>query len=357
MAKESVLNSLQLEHLEIEHFIFHVILPERKENPVEPLNEVILTTSQKSFFTARLKESAQGTQFVFQDDADNLKDKCTELLNDPSQLVAISRKLAVDFAGRHKGNTAPGVFVIAIAKTIIAANNPINFIFLSKLDNKLVYQYFLEENNGGIRARMEKVTNTLVEDKSAIQKSALIDVNDSFAWDVLAWERKGKADGDLTDYFKGFLGVKLRENASELTRRAVTAVKQWAKTIILDDLPQGENFNTIRQRAAQYMKDHDSFDTDDFINTIIRDEDVNRKQRLSESLREKLSAEGICGQKFVPQPNSLHKKSLRLVYETVEGVRIELSQTREDSGVTIEEKDNSTIITIRTSKLLPKDEG
>lgn len=357
MTKASVLNNLQLEHLEIEHFIFHVILPERKENPVEPLNEVVLTASQKEFFTARLKESAQGTQFVFLENADHLKGKCVDLLADPTQLVTVSRQLAVDFAGRHKGNMAAGVFVIAIAKTILSEHTPISFIFISKLDNKLVYQYFLEESNGGIRARMEEVTNTLVEDKSAIQKSALINISDSFAWDVLAWERRGKADGDLTDYFKGFLGVKLREHASELTRRAVSTVRQWAKTIILDDLPPGESQHTIRQRAAQYMKDRDSFDTDEFINAVIRDEDVNRKQRLSVSLREKLSDEGICGQKFIPQPNSLSKKVQRLVYETVEGVRIELPRPQEDCGVTIEQSDSGTTIIIKTSKLLPKDEG
>lgn len=357
MKKESVLNSLQLEHIEIEHFIFHVILPDRKDNPVEPLNEVVLTPSQKAFFTARLKESAQGTQFVFLDDADHLKSKCTELLAAPAHLVTISRQLAVDFAGRHKGNMAPGVFVIAIAKTIVSDNRPISFVFLAKLDNKLVYRYFLEESNGGTRARMEEVTNSLVEDKSAIQKSALIDITDSFLWDVLAWERKGKADGDLTDYFKGFLGVKLREHASELTRRAVATVRLWARAIDSADLPTGESAHTIRQRAAQYMKDHDSFDTDDFINTVIRDEVVDRKQRLSLLLKEKLSEEGISGQIFRPQPNSLPKKAQRLVYETVEGVRIELSQPKEDCGVTIEDNDTGTTITIKTSKLLPKDEG
>lgn len=355
--RESVLSRSQLDNLVIEQFIFHVILPERRDNPVEPLNEVVLTDSQRIFFTDRLREAAYGTQFVFREDAAHLKDNCQQLLTIPTDYVAISRRIAEDFAGRHRGNMSPGVFVISIAQTLYAENQPVRLVFLAKLDHKLVYRYFLEEVNGGTRARMEEITNTLVEDKSAMQKSALVDVSDTFLWDALSWERQGKPDGDLTDYFRGFLGVRLRETASELTRRTVSAVKQWATAVPQGELTPGEDAQSLRLRAVQYMKDRDTFDTDEFLRTVVRDENEPRKARLCASLRETLANHGIAGQTFRPQHNSLPKKAQRLVYETIEGVKIELSRPKEDCGVAIEQNNGGTTITIRTTRLSVKDES
>lgn len=355
--RESVLSRSQLDSLVIEQFIFHVILPERRDNPVEPLDEVILTDSQRNFFTDRLREAAYGTQFVFRDDATHLRDNCQQLLANPTDFVPVSRRLAEDFAGRHRGNMSPGVFVISIAQTLHTENHAVRLVFLAKLDHKLVFRYFLEEGNGGTRARMEEITNTLVEDKSAMQKSALVDVSETFLWSALSWERQGKPDGDLTDYFRGFLGVRMRETASELTRRTVSTVKQWAVSVPQADLTPGEDAQSIRLRAVQYMKDRDTFDTDEFVNTVVRDEDEARKSRLCASLRDSLISVGIAGQTFRPQHNSLPKKAQRVVYETVEGVKIELTRPKEDCGVAIEQRNNGATITIRTTRLSVRDES
>lgn len=357
MSKESVLTNMQAAHLEIEHFIFHVIHPDQ-EDPVTFLDEVVLTDEQKTFFTERLRNAATGSQYQFMPDAVSLKEKCQQLIADLDCFIEVSRQITRSFAGHHTGNTANGVFVVAIAKTLVADNQPIRLVFLVKLDHKEVYQYVLEQLAGGQRAVMHKIANSLVEDKTAVQKSALIDVSDAFAWDVLASERRPKPDGEIWDYFKEFLGVRLREDASILTRKTLAVVRKWARGLGATDVPDGEDVNTYKSRAIRFLEDNDQFDTDRFLDTVVRDEiDVERKTRVKQSLRDQLAEAGVAGQTFRPQPNSLPKKAKRMVYETMEGVTIQFEGSREEKGITIRTADGGKIIEIRTARVTTKDEG
>lgn len=358
MPRESVLTDVQTADLEIEHFIFHVIHPDQPDAPVTFLDEVVLTGEQKEFFTDRLRNAASGSQYLFMPDAVSLKEKCQQLLTDRDAFIEISRQITQDFAGHHTGNTANGVLVIAIVKTLVANNQHIRLVFLVKLDHKDVYQYTLEQQAGGQRAVMHKIANSLVEDKAAVQKSALIDVSDVFAWDVLAAERRPKPDGEIWGFYKAFLGVQLREDASTLTRKTLSVVRKWARGLNETDMPEGEDVNTYKNRAIRFLEDSDQFDTERFLDLVVRDEvNAERKLRVKQSLGEQLAEAGIAGQTFRPQPNSLLKKAKRMVYETVEGVRIQFEGSREEKGITIRPVNGGTVIEIRTARVTTKDEG
>jgi len=354
---ESGLTNSQRDSLEIVEFIFHIIESQAQgDEKLILLDEVKLHSKQEQFFLKHLRDIATGTQYIFKPDAVHLKEKCEQLINQPERFVELSRQITSDFSGRHKGNMAAGVFVVAIVKYLAAAHDWRKLVYLVKMDKRPSFTYSYTEIEGKRIAIVEEVENSLNEDKDAIQKSALIDVSDYFVWGALALDRK-KSIG-LGDYFREFLGVTERQNDSTLTRLTHITLRQWIKEQDEDQLPPNEDANTFAGRSFNYLNDHDTFDTDDYLNTVVRDEDETRKAKLIASLREQLDKVGVAGQQFRPMPNSLPNKEKKQIYQTAEGVTIIYQGDNETAGITITDTDRNgikrTLIQIETNRLDPK---
>lgn len=348
---DGVLNQAQRDSLEIVSFIFHIIDPDADEDDgVVFLDEVQLQAKQREFFLARLREIAEGTQYVFKQDAVHLQEKCQQLIGDPNRFIELSRQVTMDFSGRHRGQMSAGVFIVSVVRYLAAAHNWQQLVFLVKMDKQPTFTYSYEEQDGRRVAVVNEVPNSLNESKNAVQKSALIDISDLFAWHVLAFDRVKKPN--LSEYFRAFLGVTERQHDSALTRSAHLGVRQWAKAQPAEALPPGEDLNTFLGRALNYLSDHDTFDTDEYLNAVVRDDDADRKAVLMRSLRETLAEAGVAGQQFRPQPGSLRGKERRQVYTTLEGVTIAFEGTRETVGMSIEQLgEGRARITIETNRL------
>ncbi|GGY76794.1 hypothetical protein GCM10011613_21620 [Cellvibrio zantedeschiae] len=348
---EGVLTQAQRQSLEIEDFIFHIIVPDaHEEEKVIYLDEVQLQPNQKTFFLDRLRETAEGTQYLFQPNAVHLKDKCISLMSAESDFLEISRQITADFSGRHRGQMSAGVFIVSVVKYLISANDWGRLIFLVKMDKQPSITYSYREESGRKIAVVEEVKNSLNETKNAIQKSALIDTSNQFAWDVLAFDKIKKPL--LGEYFKAFLGVVERFQDSVLTKSAHDTVRRWAKKLSRAEIPEEEDANTYSGRSLNYLMDNDTFDTDGYLNAVVRDEDPERKRILIGSLRAALDASGISGQLFSPKPNSLKRKDKKQVYRTFEGVTIEYEGERSAAGISIEDRGNGKKrIIIETNRL------
>lgn len=336
--KEKSLSDAQIASLKIKKLIFHVIDVDAEETErVKPLNELILDADQNKFFLERIKSVASGIQYNFIEHAEHTKLPCQNLLEFENDFQANSITLAQGFASYHKKNMASGVFVVAIAESLYSEHESINLVFLAKFDHRNVYQIIVKANDDGLgsHAIMQKVADTLVEDKSAIQKSALINLDaEKYSWDVLADERKLNVKGEITDYFRNFLGVTLKEVASVLTKKAVQAVHQWAIARDPAELPDGEEKGNYRSRAVAYMESNTVFELDSYINAIIRDEvNEERKLRMEQSLRAQLDEAGITNQKFSTRPNSLPKKLKKQLWKTSEGITLEFFGEASDLGI------------------------
>jgi hypothetical protein len=348
---DGVLNQAQRDSLEIDSFIFHIIDPDADENDgVIYLDEVQLQDKQTEFFLARLREIAEGTQYVFKQDAVHLQEKCQQLMGEPDRFIELSRQVTEDFSGRHRGQMSAGVFIVSIVNYLAAAHDWQQLVFLVKMDKQPTFTYSYVEQNGRRVAVVNEVPNSLNESKSAVQKSALIDASDRFAWHVLAFDRVKKPD--LSEYFRAFLGVTERQHDSALTRSAHLVVRQWAKAQPAEALPPGEDLNTFLGRSLNYLSDHDTFDTDEYLNAVVRDDDADRKAVLMQSLRETLAEAGVAGQQFRPQPGSLRGRERKQVYTTHEGVTISFEGTQEAVGMNIEQLgEGRARITIETNRL------
>ena len=167
MARESVLSMADKEAIKIEKLIFHIILT-KDVKPVF-LEELIITDEQQKFFKDRLADAAQGRQYIFSEDNPPIQDLAKQIVSASDEdFLKISKDITDRFKTTHTKNTNDGVFIISIA-TIKSRK----LLFLIKLDHKKVYEYKLK----GSKALLEEVKNTFSEDKTAIQKVALIDID------------------------------------------------------------------------------------------------------------------------------------------------------------------------------------
>ncbi len=352
---EGVLNQAHRDSLEVLDFIFHIIDPEAEEGQeVVYLDEVQLQARQKTFFLERLREAAEGSQYVFKPDAVHLQEKCQQIVDAPQRFVELSRQITENFSGRHDGQMSAGVFVISTVRYLVSANNWQKLIFLIKMDKRPSFSYSYTEQDGRRVAVMSEIENALNETKTAIQKSALIDVSNVFAWDVLAFDRIKKPA--IGDYYRGFLGVTERQQDSVLTKTAHSTVRKWAKRLTTAQMPDGEDAFGYTGRSLNYLKDHDAFDTDEYLNAVVRDADAERKDELINLLREELATAGVAGQLFRPRPDSLPGKDKKQVYQTAEGVTITFEGDKTVVGLNVENLDNNRKrITIETGNLIIKD--
>lgn len=331
-----MLTAADREQIRIEKLIFHIIL----KDDLQPryLNEVTITDEQRSFFRDRLSDAATGRQFVFLEGS-STKMKATELINcDNERFVELSKELASDFKSHHVANTNDGVLIVSVASI-----GERRLVFLIKFDHKTIYQYQVQDND---KALLKKIQDTFSEDKSSIQKVALIDVGNTVVWDVLVTDVVARPDKDyITDYFKRFLGVVPRETDSDLTRRAMQLAFSWAREN-RKDLPGSQEIANYKSRAYAYLSGNATFDSDAFINFVVLDEDSERQATLRTSFKRKMEEEGLYGQSFILVHSALNRKTTKNVRETKEGIRIEWEGSANDVNYSVGERDENGQLTI-----------
>lgn len=341
MPRESVLSISDKESIDIERLIFHIILTD-ETRPIF-LEKLEITKEQKKFFKDRLSDSAQGRQYIFTDDNPPIKQLAEKIfVASDDDFLKITKEITNLFYVAHRKTSSDGVFIISIA-TIKKRK----LLFLIKLDHKKVFEYKLK----GTKALLEEVKNTFSEDKTAIQKVALIDIDSSVVWDALVFDRS--KPGGITEFFAKFLSVIPRETEADLTRKLQNAARTWAATNKQDINPNQEPA-VYKNRARSYLSSTDLFDTDAYIDFVVQDEDSSRRERLKNSLRSYLEEIGLAGQSFIPKREALTPKEIKNIRQTAEGVRIEWTGNPQDNNIDIPNNPNQNgdyVIKITTSDI------
>lgn|SRR5574344_607316 len=320
MPKESVLSIADKEAIKIEKLIFHIILTD-DVNPIF-LEKVEITDEQQKFFRDRLADASQGRQYIFTEDNPPIKTLAEEIINASDEdFLKISKDITSRFKSTHTSNMNNGVFIISIASI-----HTRKLLFLIKLDHKKVYEYKLK----GSKALLEEVKNTFSEDKTAIQKVALIDTNTSIVWDVLVFDRS--CPSGITKFFGNFLSVIPRETETDLTKKAQSCARRWASF----HKQEGINEPSVyKNRARNYLSYIDAFDSEHYIEAVIQDRDEEKQKCLRNSFRDFMIEEGLYGQNFIPKKDVLTKKENKNIRQTAEGVKIEWEGSLEDNNISI----------------------
>lgn len=370
----AVLNDNVIESLQIENFIYHII--RNSENEATLNDEVTLEAEQKLFFERQIRRACEGTQFRFSSpESNSCKNDCETILSDVNQLRAKSGELANRFFAAHNHTMSDGIFIVATISVMVSDERRTLLSFL-KIDFTTVYQQNRSEVDGRNVVSLTRIMDSLADTPSAIQKWALLDPSELFDWDVIALQR-GKAAKDkdtnesISDYFRSFLQVIVRENASSLTKKTVSETNSWSQSIALDGgLPEHVSRTDLKARAISYFELNNSFDSDDFATHVVgsfippelREEDLTEEQQVKkamfvekqavckESLTSMLTEKEISGQIFECRPNSIASGSRRSKMKTEENVTILFEGEMADNNIKIErESDGSATITINTS--------
>lgn len=157
----------------------------------------------------------------------------------------------------------------------------------------------------------------------------------------------------ITKYFQQFLGVIPKETDSDLTKKAMSAAHKWATSNkgFIDPKQEVSNY---KNRARVYLLNHDTFDTNEFIEAVIQDQDTSRRKLLKESFLAFLQEKGIAGQSFTPKKQILNFANSKNIRRTAEGVKIEWEGVARDRNIEIPNKRDSNgmyEIKIRTSNI------
>ena len=333
--------------IQIHKFIYHILITDEEE--VDYLSAVNLTSTQKDFFTEMIAESSRGTKYTFVD-VENalLNGQCEELvnnLNDDELFLKLSKSIAHSFKSKHDKRMANGI-VIVTTFSMLVNMQPQNFVAIIKLDYKPVLQQ-IRDTDDPTKVSFEEITDSLLEEKAAIQKRAIIDVGESFNWDVIAVER-GKTgaqqdtDVAIGDHFRSFLSVRLLEDNTVLMRRAIAQSKKWAtqhEELIPSD---------VKSRVVSYMDAHDgqAINMDDVRDLICIHENPETQARLALSFDKYMDEIGLSGNQFTPSKNSIPKKDKKTKLKTNMNVTVEWIGEKEDVGVEQKTVNGRTVITI-----------
>ncbi|TPE44167.1 nucleoid-associated protein [Maribrevibacterium harenarium] len=356
MPIDSSFTSEQRDSIKIKSFIFHVIevdkKPANKLVSVVEIDEVTLLPAQEKFFTDHFKHTAEGTQFLFTTYGGNLKDKGLDLIQNPSKFLQISKDAAREFTGHHKAQMSDGVFVFSLVEYDFAPGQPKHALFLLKINKQssFPYSYDTDPTTGKMIATVDASHTSLVQDRKAISKSAIIDLSGEFSWDVLAVDTK---DGPgITDYFRDFMEVTPKDKGAILTDKANRTVRRWANTAEkTESFSDGENYNTVCGRSFEYLNSNSTFKTDDFIKYVVKDSNPAKEKALRNTLGEKLKKEGVYGQSFSIVPEAIRSGDKAVKYITDEGVEISYTGDQSKSRIEIDRQEHQTVMTITTRKL------
>ena len=317
--------------LKVEHFIFHEIRTEA-DGPLL-LDRVELTQHQTGFFIERFADAARHlTEYEFTDAGiSNIATRMHDLLDHPPEnFVSVSQDLATSFHHHHKGQMADGIMVVAFAML-----DRVPLLIILKLDHREVLRYQVEDNAHGKSAVFQHVPNTVVQGREALQKMAIVDLSDHYEWDVLAMDRTTNGQR-VSQYFEQFLNMRQMETPVMVMQNTLTDVHQWA-VAQSSNLDPEQHITDYKERAIQYMDMNSNFETSEFLDFVVQDQNTSRKEALRDTLYAELASSGLDRKSFVPRPELLGKGHRKHQLKTHEGVRLEWFGSLDQNGIEISE--------------------
>lgn len=286
----------------------------------------------ETFFKERILEILSGNKFLFLEDSLFLR-QIRDIDDQRKSFLEISKDLATAF---HQNNQderiKPGVMILVKARIV----DDIKYIII-KYDHENVITYTQEGN----KAFLKEITNTFSKNKSALQKSAVSDINESVAYALVIDKSDPK---NITKFFKGFLGIARKYDNRTLTEKVKNAYIETIKHF-KKELPK-EMLGQTSFDYYSYVQTKDSFESQTFLPSILG---VNYKPEMFNIFEKELKKLDILGEEFTFDKSL--KKPARKKYYTIEGIKIEFSTEVEDK-VKITYGDEETSITITTAQLI-----
>ncbi len=330
-----VLSDAEKASLRVESFIFHTV----HHGQAEPtLHDEVLIGRHAGFFVDRVIDTLNGNRYVFDAGSTTLR-ALRGIEADAGTFVEMSKELARQFhrtegRERHDGRFKRGILMVAGLRA-----GGRRFHSLIKYDYG---ERVIDIIERGVGADLEEVMNPLTENKKALQKSALIELDDEGGKLVVIDHSKRSG---ITDFFRDFLGVKRALGEDEMTKAVEKCVR---KTVLIHsaDLPP-EITSQWKQRLSVIAVRRRDFDADQCFGDLFG---AHETQAMRDTWVSQLAANGIEGEAFGFDSASLLNTGPKR-YRTAENIDIVVPAGARDRFNWHEQDDGSILITIHASAL------
>ncbi|MCE6977927.1 hypothetical protein EI534_11105 [Pseudomonas frederiksbergensis] len=332
----------------VERIIFHIVGPDLKAPTI--LTEVEDPSTHSDFFIARLIETSKGTHYNF-NLASGVQGQIHQSLVSPHAFVDCSQILAERFQKLYErdGRLIPGVLMLLQ----IRSGHETYAAIIKYDDTKVISYKTTTTTDGKINPVLDHILNTFVQDKKALQKSALIKI-DKGTGQLICIDRSGK-NGDITEKFKDFLDITRKFSHETLTERLLEALKTTAKTH-KDIVPQSIicQLTTAAKEAISSIETFNPAHPHTLLNALFGDLHTNEK--IQQTFEKELRRQKIQTE-IIKIPKNFFPKPARKMKETFEGIRVIYTQAHEDAKqIIFNEVDGTKTFTVSTLKYTIEDE-
>ena len=330
-----VLSEEEKSALRVENFIFHAV----HHGEVEPtLHDAVPLGPFEEFFVKRVLDTVKGNRFVFTPGSSTMT-ALRGIEEDPGSFVETSKRLARQFHRADDRDRHDGRFKRGILMVTSLSSGTRRFHSLIKLDH---FERVLDIVDQDAGATLAEVRNPVSENKKALQKSALIEL-DGEGGNLVVIDH-GKRSG-ITDFFQGFLGVARAREASELTAAVAKTVLKTVQAHA-GELPP-EMATQWRQRLADVAVRRLECDTDQVFADLFG---AGGSEAVRATWDAQLEAHGVAGEGFLFDHAKLPAGGPKK-YRTAENIEINVPPGALDTFSWDPQPDGSIVITIRTGTL------
>ncbi|MCS0501587.1 nucleoid-associated protein [Ancylobacter mangrovi] len=332
----------QLEALRIEQMVFHLVGP-TEEHFVRL--EVIEPGRFAGFFLERIGSVNGGAPYVFTD-ASATRERLGRIAADPRRFQEESEKLAEDFQRQHGGSTAAGAFMVFRLRA-----GEEEYFALLKYDDEKVLTYDVTDAAGGRkRVSLDSLERTFVQNREALQKSALIRLTDD-GGELTVLDRRNQQK--VARYFEAFLAAKRLHDDAELSEKLVKVVRDLIRGN--KDLVSPEVFREANRRTYDAAAGGGALGIDDqkrFLEAVVG-QNLPDGHPLVQKFRNALKRERIEGAPVVLTPEKVRPPALWR-YVTRNQIQIRVP---DDMLGAIEVEDERIIIHDRLEQQFDEPEG
>lgn len=321
----SFLTDAERQSLEIVAMILHVV-GEEVFSP-EPARQV----EYEQFFKERILETDVDAVYDFKE-VSHSRDTLEKMASNGVSFEVGAQELSREFSRLHGTTTREGAFFIF---ELHADDPQVRLYSLIKYDYREAIEQAIDE---GGQQRLRRIIHALIDDKRAIQKSALIRVIDGRANSNVAVHDRTKIAPDIADYFATFLDIERSRSNAELNKDVVEVLRKTFHDV--KDLLPENNVARAMQEAKAVLRDRQEIDEAAVIDAVFaaagHPDDEQTRAKLQHRAEQKLRTHKLTGLAFPPDRQVLRKPPLR--------------KLRTTEGVTITYPDDANAVTVRRER-------
>ncbi|MCS0497895.1 TetR/AcrR family transcriptional regulator C-terminal ligand-binding domain-containing protein [Ancylobacter sp. MQZ15Z-1] len=338
----------ELVNLRINKMTLHVVSKSREEFVAQP--ELDLSgVDHLDFFLARLVDAALDSVHEFKAGSD-AKATIEKIASGSVRFETGAQELTRRFDNVHPQTATAGAFFVF---ELIVEDPTVRLYGMMKYDYRQAVELYEKQGRNALR----QIVQAFVQEKGAIQKSAIVRTRDGVVEEALsARDRMGRAP-DLTDYFEAFLDVKRERNNAQLSEDLRGALRSVVEGL-RDHLPNRDVPAALRavKEALQGREEVDEAAVREAMLVAAgRPHEEEVRAAVERAVARQLKAKKLNGVAFKPDASVLRTAARRRI-RTAEGVIVEFPGDQENKTVRRQFlPDGGATITVQTEEKLVED--